>query len=625
MKKKLRCVAYARVSTNKNDQKNSFEAQQSYFQRELSKNKDYTLVVLPTNTDGIYADRGWSGTKLVRPALDAMLQDAGLKQVISEETGKKTDKYEIVSKPLFDCIFVKDTTRFARNVSADDLLKTLRQNGVIVHFLDIGRTTESLTDITAIQIFLSLGESESSRKSDSVKFGYKEGARNGTVYMGGSIIGYDYIKKDNSRPYETNILKANKDADLVRLVFNLYTERLMGHQQICNELVRKDSNGKYVYNNGKGWFNSKGNKYTRSTISRMLANEKYTGTNTAGRYTYGDLFNKKQREIDYNDEVRVKAREATQRLADEGLVQRIEPIISREQFEKAQEIREQNRKAFNNDKTYHGITDFARKIKCGKCGAWYTAQSRKYCIEAKEMIRYYACAHRFAYDEVNGVPKCENPSIREDRLDELLNSSYYYENRLASIEEIQGTAELCLQALEEAIQADNDTLVQDLETQIVELTAEKDRLIPLYARGIYSEEQLERTTNEYNEQIKALRSKRNQLAKGNDDIRADIATVTELLQAANDEETEVRKALKTGMFPERTRKEQLKDIDYISIDTFGTPTIVFKSLNEMEQTITYLDHIRSSYTSNDTQDTAPKQTLDEVLQDAYKKGEMVRK
>lgn len=612
MKKKKRVVAYARVSTNKNDQKNSFEAQQSYFQRELSKNEDYILVNLPTNTNGIYADKGWSGTKLVRPALDKMLQDAGLKQVVSEETGKKTDKYEIIGKPKFDVIFVKDTTRFARNVSADDLLKTLRQNGVIVHFLDIQRTTASLNDITAIQIFLSLGESESSRKSDSVKFGYKEGARKGNVYMGGAIIGYDYIKKDNSRPYETNILIANKDADLVRLVYDLYTEEGLGHQQICKELAKR------------GYFNSKGNQYTRSTISRMLANEKYIGVNTAGRYTYGDLFNKKQVEIDYNDEVRVKARQETQRLADEGIVQRIEPIISREQFEKAQEIREQHRKAFNNDCTYHGVTDYARKIKCGKCGAWYTSQSRKYSIEATKYIRYYACSHRFAFDEANGIPKCNNPSIREDKLDELLNSAYYYENRLNSIEEILGAGEACIQALNEAIQTDNDAQVQGLERQIATLQEEKDRLIPLFAKGIYSEEQLEQTTNDYNEQISILSNKRNQLAKGNDDIRADIDMVKELMQAAQEEEADIVKALKTGKFPKRTRKEQLKDVDYISVDIFGTPTIIFKSLNEIEKTIAYFDSITMSYTKDDTEDK-PKRTLDEVLQDAYKKGVVVRK
>ena len=608
---KKRVVAYARVSTNKNDQKNSFESQQSFFHRELSRNSDYILVSLPTNRDGIYADRGWSGTKLYRPALDAMLQDAGLKRIVSEETGKKTDKYEIVGKPKFDIVFVKDTSRFARNVSADDLLKTLRQNGVIVHFLDIGRTTEDLNDITAIQIFLSLGESESSRKSESVKFGYKEGARKGTVYMGGAIIGYDYIKKDNDRPYETNILKANKDADLVRLIFDLYTEEGLGHLQICNELAKR------------GYYNSKGNKFTRSTISRILENEKYCGVNTAGRYTYGDLFNKKQQQIPYDDEVRVKARAETQRLADEGIVQRIEPIISREQFDKAQKIREQNRKKFNTDCSYHGVTSYARKIKCGKCGAWYTAQSRKYCIEAGTMIRYYACSHRLTYDEKNGIPKCMNPSIREDKLDELLNSEYYYRYRLDSIEEIQGAGIYCLEALQNALNSDNEKEVQYIDNQIKDLIEQRDRLIPLYAKGIFSVDQLEKTTTDYNSKIAELTKKRNQLSKGNTEIREDIELVKELMEAAEKEELEIRTALETKVFPERSRKEKLKDIDYITIDIFGTPAIVFKSLQEIEKTIAYIDSLTDAYTEK--QEEHPKKSLDEVMAEATKKGMVIRK
>lgn len=609
---KKRVVAYARVSTNKNDQKNSFESQQSYFHRELSHNPDYILVSLPTNKDGIYADSGWSGTKLYRPALDAMLQDAGLKRIVSEETGKKTDKYEIVGKPKFDIIFVKDTTRFARNVSADDLLKTLRQNGVVVHFLDIRRTTEDLNDITAIQIFLSLGESESSRKSESVKFGYREGARKGNIYMGGAIFGYDYIKKDNKRPYETNILVANKDADLVRLIFDLYTEEGLGHQQICNELAKR------------GYFNSKGNKFTRSTISRILENEKYTGTNTAGRYTYGDLFNKKQRQIPYDNEVRVKARAETQRLADEGIVQRIEPIISREQFEKAQKIREQNRKKFNTDCSYHGVTSFARKIKCGKCGAWYTAQSRKYCFEAGTMIRYYACSHRLTYDEKNGIPKCMNPSIREDKLDELLNSEMYYQHRLNNIEEIQGAGIICLEALKKGLNEDTDGTVSKIDSEIAELTNQRDRLIPLFAKGLYSEEQLEKSTTEYNSQIAELIHKRNQLAKGNDEIRDDIVLVQNLMKAAEEEEAEIRTALETKVFPERSRKEQLKDIEYITIDIFGTPTIVFKSLKEIEKTIAYIDSLTDAFYAEE-QEELPKKSLDEVMEEATKKGIVVRK
>ena len=624
-KDKIRVVAYARVSTAKNDQKNSFENQQSYFLDILSKNKDLILVSLPTNTTGIYADRGISGTKLVRPEFDKMLQDAGLKRITSEETGKKTDKYEIVGKPLFDRIYVKDTKRFARNTSADDLLKTLRQNGVIVHFLDLNKTTEDLNDITVIQLFLALGESDSLRLSTAVKFGYEEGARKGNIYYGGKIIGYDYIKKDPNRPYETNILKKNKDAELVQLIFDMYTEQGLGHQRICNELYKM------------GYKNSTGKKYTRSTISRILENEKYCGVNTAGRYSWGDVINKKLKENDYNSELRTKAREATQRLADEGIVTRIEPIISKEQFEKARQIRESNRKKYSNDCTYHGITDYARKIKCDCCGAWYTAQSRKYTARIKcencgtwhieqleknertvncnkcgvsyivpsrdkmkdkcNITRYYACSHRVSYSEKDGIKKCNNPSIREDKLDEILNSDLYYKERLDNIDEVIGAGEICIEVLKEAINTDNEAKAAEVYADIERLKAERDKLIPLYAKGIYSESELESTTNNYNNQIAELTMRYNQLSKSNTEIRADIEQIKELMADAEKEENELINGFQSGKYPKRSRKEQLKDIEYISIDMFGEASIIFKSINDIQKVIDYVDSIRYSYDS----------------------------
>lgn len=651
--KKTRVVAYARVSTDQQVKDgNSLENQRTYFTRELAKNDDFVLVSLPTNDGGIYADAGVSGTKLSRPAFDRMLKDAGLTKVIDEDTGKETSAYKIAAKPKFDVIFVKDTTRFARNVSVNSLLQLLKDNGVLVHFLDLGKTTESNEDMTYIQIFLSFGERESRDRSRKVQFGYAEGARQGNIYMGGGIIGYDYVKKDKKDPYNTNILRANKDAELVRLVFDLYTEQEMGHQQICKELARR------------GYFNAKGNQYTRSTISRMLKNEKYVGVNTAGQYTWGeDLFSKKLTEREYDDDLRVQAREATQRLADEGVVTRIEPIISREQFDKAQAIREQNRAAVNNDCSYHGVTPFARKIKCGRCGAWYTSQSRKYTAQIKcencgalhieqiekpkrkvkcrkcgeyytvpsrdtmidkcKVIRYYACGHRFAYDEEHGIDKCNNPSIREDELDELLNSSYYYENRLNSIDEIQGAGELCIEALEAAIDTDNDAHVVKIQAEIDRLTDERNNLLPLYAKKTYPVEVLDEMTDGYNSQINTLTAQKSQLAKTNDELRADITQVRQLMDAAQEEEAEIREALKTREFPKRDRKHQLKDVDYISIDVFGTPTIVFKSLNEIQRTIDYIDSITATYRKNEEQpETGTKKTLKDVLDGA---GDMLKK
>ena len=40
-------------------------------------------------------------------------------------------------QPKFNLILVKNTSRFARNVSVSDILNELKQCGVYVHFLDL--------------------------------------------------------------------------------------------------------------------------------------------------------------------------------------------------------------------------------------------------------------------------------------------------------------------------------------------------------------------------------------------------------------------------------------------------------------------------------------------------------
>ena len=52
-----RVVAYTRVSTDNDDQKNSLENQKLYFEEYVNQHKDWELV-------DIYADEGISGTSL---------------------------------------------------------------------------------------------------------------------------------------------------------------------------------------------------------------------------------------------------------------------------------------------------------------------------------------------------------------------------------------------------------------------------------------------------------------------------------------------------------------------------------------------------------------------------------
>lgn len=69
-----RVVAYCRVSTDHEDQKNSLENQRAYFEEYVGGHKDWKLVE-------IYADEGISGTSLKkRNAFNRMYRDGAKKR-----------------------------------------------------------------------------------------------------------------------------------------------------------------------------------------------------------------------------------------------------------------------------------------------------------------------------------------------------------------------------------------------------------------------------------------------------------------------------------------------------------------------------------------------------------------
>ena len=85
----IKVAAYCRVSTDKDDQINSFESQKGYFERQINLNPDWELTE-------IYADEGLTGTSTQkRKAFNKMIADAHL--------GK------------FNLILTKEVSRFARN------------------------------------------------------------------------------------------------------------------------------------------------------------------------------------------------------------------------------------------------------------------------------------------------------------------------------------------------------------------------------------------------------------------------------------------------------------------------------------------------------------------------------
>lgn len=57
--KELRVVAYARVLTDHDDQKNSFDLQQKYYSNKIARNPNWIFI-------DIYCDEGISGTRITK-------------------------------------------------------------------------------------------------------------------------------------------------------------------------------------------------------------------------------------------------------------------------------------------------------------------------------------------------------------------------------------------------------------------------------------------------------------------------------------------------------------------------------------------------------------------------------
>ena len=88
-KEKINVAAYARVSTDSDDQINSFESQKKYYENKIINNNDWCLV-------NIYADYGISGTNIYkREEFNKMISDALIGKI--------------------DMILTKSISRFARN------------------------------------------------------------------------------------------------------------------------------------------------------------------------------------------------------------------------------------------------------------------------------------------------------------------------------------------------------------------------------------------------------------------------------------------------------------------------------------------------------------------------------
>ena len=308
----MNIAAYCRVSTEKEDQLNSLEAQKQFF-TEYTKRTGDNLVKL-------YADEGISGTKIKnRKQFLQMMSDA--------------------EKGLFQMVVVKDISRFARNTV--DLLQNIRKLkalGIETQFLTANMTSMGNSEFV-LTIFGALAQEESANTSKRVKFGKKINAEKGKVPN--IVYGYD---KTIGEYFSLSINE--REAETVRKIYQWYTEEGYGAAKIAIMLNEQNSKTK------------RGCNWSAIAVCRILTNELYTGKIINGKQEVTDFLTGKRKEKDESEWLVVDRPELK--------------IIDAESFERTQEIMAARGKTFKLDKERQSNKYlFSTLIKCKECGWSY--------------------------------------------------------------------------------------------------------------------------------------------------------------------------------------------------------------------------------------------------------------
>ena len=359
---KKRVAAYCRVSTDSEEQLNSYEAQKSYYTQKIAYSPDWEMA-------GIYADEGISGT--------SMKKRTEFKKMITA-----------CKRGRIDLIITKSLSRFARNtVDCLETVRLLKANGIGVYFEKENINTLTESSEFLITLFSGFAQAESESLSKNVAWGWRKSAEAGNVYFQYKRM-LGYRKGTDGQP---EIVP--EEAKIIRRIYRRY---LAGCSlgQIKQELEQDNIPTA-----------QKVERWSSAVIHNILTNEKYMGDALLQKTYITDCISKK-----------VKKNMGERPMY---YVENNHPaIIPRETFDQVQKEmtrRSSKRKVLQKSgKTelgkYSGKYALTELLVCGECGSPYKRVT--WARNGKKRI-VWRCVSRLEF----GTKYCHNsPTLDESRL-----------------------------------------------------------------------------------------------------------------------------------------------------------------------------------------------------------------
>ena len=385
----LRVAAYVRVSTEHEEQEESFELQKAYFEELLNENPNWISV-------GIYSDFGVSATSREKRT--------GFKRLMRHcEEGR------------IDRIITKSISRFARNtydfLNALDILK---KNNITIAFEKEHIDTAIAQNDMMLTAFGAVAQEESRSISANVRWAVEKHQQRGEV-PNCVIYGYRYADGDDAFEIFDSGYKIKKvvineeEAKVVRRIFE-QVDKGKSYAQIARELNFDNipapesfvlKRRKSMKETPKGILNKDLYEgWTARVIGQIIRQERYAG----------DVKTMKTYTLDYKSHKMVKNKGEREQYC----IQDHHPaIIDRELFERVQRVVRLNQEK-SKGRSEKKLYPFSGRLVCGECGRFFRRQGN------------YVIPMWYCPSSVNSYGKrvCYAESIEEPMLEFMIRCAF---------------------------------------------------------------------------------------------------------------------------------------------------------------------------------------------------------
>ncbi len=434
----MQVALYARVSTTRQADNDLSIPDQIRQMREWAKANGHLVIQE-------FVEPGASATDDKRPVFQQMINEA------------------LMKPPAFDCIIIHSLSRFFRDgIEFGVYERKLAKNKVKVISITQPTNDDAGGEMMR-RIICMFDEHQSKEISKHVSRSMKENARQG--YFNGSKPPYGYQAVATGQPASRGRTKKKleineSEADIVRLVYDLYLNGFEGRVMGCKEIVKHLA--------GKGQF-MRGSAFTLQKIHSMLSDPTYMG--------------------DYYFNMR-DSKNNVMRPVEEWVKTHIPPIIDAALFERVRAQREARAPSKTPPRRVSSPTLLTGLLKCGVCGhamTLATGKSGKY--------KYYKCTSRHS----QGNHACTSGNLPMEKLDDLVLGKLA--GQVFAPERLQTMMEELRKRIQSS-KAGQQSKINDLNSQIKKIEERQQRLLDAIETGIVD---LDETTQRRAQQLKASR------------------------------------------------------------------------------------------------------------------------